>query len=47
MAWLKANWHSLLLAASLALNVLGGAGVVPPVAAKAFSAAVSAFSAGP
>lgn len=29
--WLKKNFKSVLLAASLVLNALGGAGVVPPV----------------
>jgi hypothetical protein len=44
MTWVKANWSKLLLAASLSLNVLGAGGVVPPVFAKAFSAAAAVFT---
>lgn len=34
LKFLKKNLKSILLAASLALNVLGGAGIVPPVVGK-------------
>lgn len=32
--WLKKNFKSILLAASLVLNALGGTGVIPPVVAN-------------
>ena len=42
MTWLKKNWHALLTTASLLLNALGGAGIVPPVLGKALSTVSSA-----
>lgn len=42
LKFLKKNAKSLLLAASLLLNALGGAGVIPPVVAKAGSAVLDA-----
>lgn len=32
--WLKKNVKSVLLAASMVLNVLGGTGIIPPVVAQ-------------
>lgn len=42
LSFLKKNGKSILLALSLVLNALGGAGVVPPVVGKVVSAASQA-----
>lgn len=45
MSWLKKNLKSILLVASVVLNVLGGTGIVPPVAAAKVGAAINAVGA--
>lgn len=42
LKFLKKNGKSILLALSLVLNALGGAGVVPPVVGKVADAAINA-----
>jgi len=42
LKFLKKNGKSILLALSLVLNALGGAGIVPPVVGKVVDAAVNA-----
>lgn len=42
LKFLKKNGKSILLAISLVLNALGGAGIVPPVVGKVVDAAASA-----
>lgn len=42
-AFLKKNKSKILLVSSLALNVLGGAGVIPPVLAQGIGALLGAF----
>lgn len=44
LKFLKKNAKSLLLAASLLLNALGGAGVIPPVVSAVGNAAIDAAS---
>ncbi len=39
LAFLKKNGKSILFALSLALNALGGSGVIPPIVGKAASTA--------
>lgn len=34
MAWLKKNLKDILFAASVLINALGGAGIIPPVVTK-------------
>lgn len=34
MAWFKKNFKSIVFVASLVLNALGGAGIIPPVVAQ-------------
>jgi hypothetical protein len=43
LAFLKKNKTKLVLVASLGLNVLGGAGVIPPVLAQALAAVFGSF----
>jgi hypothetical protein len=42
-SFLKKNKSKLLLVASLSLNVLGGAGIIPPVLAQGLATLFGAF----